>query len=112
MNPATLVPLVARFRVAMESGHWPPGLVRDIERVLSDTDPWPERTAHRDHYLRIAAGHLSGTPYQRALALSSVIARWNGTCRAGPVRAALFEAAQSGIPLPGPRQLVRILSTA
>ncbi len=102
--------LISRLLVARTTGHAPPALIDEVLEQLPIGKPATDCRAMRDALLREAARLLSGSTWQRAETLASLIRRLNHPADA--VRRLLWHAARTGAPLPrSARQVFRIIAT-
>ena len=102
--------LISRLLVARTTGHAPPDLIDRVLEQLPIGKPAADCRAMRDAYLRQAASRLTGSAWQRAQTLASLIQRFHRPV--DDVRRLLWLADQTGAPLPtSPRQVYRIIAT-
>lgn len=104
--------LLIRLDVAASTGHFPPPLVSDLRAALIQHLPDANRRALQEDLLRQAGYLLSGTAWQKAQQLAAIIRRWSGHAQNDPIKALLYQAAQTGRKLPtSQRHLYRILTS-
>jgi hypothetical protein len=108
---ATIAATLARARVAVVTGRWPPDLARDVVERLAELAPVAERMEARNVLLRQAAALVSGTRWAKARRLEREIGEATGrvTHADDGVRELVERALELG---PAPRevrQLFRIL---
>lgn len=103
--------LLIRLNIAQETGHFPPLLVSDLRVALIQHLPDTNRRALQESLIREAANRLNGTPWQKAEQLAAIIRRWSGHAQNDPIKALLYQAAQTGRKLPASqRHIYRILT--
>lgn len=103
--------LLTRISVAREIGWASPELLDDVESALCVALPIIERRELQAGYIRKAADCLTGTPWQKAEQLATIIRRWTGRNSDEPIRALLYQASQTGLRLPAStRHLYRVIT--
>ena len=101
--------LISRLLVCRVTNHIPTALVDAILEQLPVGKPAAECRAMRDEFLREASRRLTGSTWQRAQTLASLIQRFHRPV--DDVRRLLWLAAKTGVPLPtSTRQVFRVLS--
>ncbi|HRY14698.1 MAG: hypothetical protein KDI73_02395 [Candidatus Competibacteraceae bacterium] len=103
--------LLNRLDVAATTGYFSKTLVSDLRSALITHLPDIDRRTLQETLIRQAGDLLPGTPWQRAEQLAAMIRRWSGH-QSDPIRALLYQAAQTGRKLPqSQRQIYRILTS-